>query len=343
MTNPFTITFGIEPSNYINRLKESEKIVEEFSSENPSNYVYLITGPRGSGKTVLLSSIVNKFSEDDKWIVVDPGPKDNIIENVASEIYEVGKMKKLFLKTDFNFSFHGLTFSIEGEEPISTPITFIKRMLDYLKKKNKRVLITIDEVDNSEQMKYFIQAYQSLIRQNYQVMLLMTGLYENISKLQDDKSLTFLYRAPKIYLGPLNINSIATNYKKYLDVDDDKALELAKMTKGYAYAYQVLGYLLYQNQTVNVNDVIGDFDQYLFEYVYDKVYSELSNKEQQIILSFPANGLVKVSDLEEKSGINIKTLSVYRDRLIKKGILYSPSYGYLEFVLPRFFEFLRTK
>ena len=71
-------------------------------------------------------------------------------------------------------------------------------MLDYLKNKNKKVLIILDEVDNSLEMKYFIQGYASLLGQKYSIFLLMTGLYENVSKLQNEKSLTFLYRAPKI-------------------------------------------------------------------------------------------------------------------------------------------------
>lgn len=344
MNNPFTTTFGIEPSNYISRNKESEKIISEFSSDNPSNYVYIITGLRGSGKTVLLSAIANHFMNEKDWIVVDPGPKDNILENVASEIYETGKVKKVFLKNEFSFSFHGITFSIEGNEPVSSVNTLLKKMLQYIKKKGKRVLITIDEVDNSEQMKVFIQAYQSLIRLNYPVMLLMTGLYDNISKLQENKSLTFLYRAPKIYLEPLNIGAIASSYRNYLNVCFDSSIELAKLTKGYAYAYQVLGYLLYPTESKKINEkIIGEYDQYLAEYVYDKIYSELSIKEQKILLSIPNNQPVKMSKLAELSSTDAKSLSVYRDRLIRKGLIYSPSYGYVEFVLPRFFEYLLTK
>ena len=190
--NPFTITFGIEPSAPIKRIVEAEKIIDDFSSDPIGNHVYIITGPRGCGKTVLLSCVANMLSKDKDWIVVDPGPKDNILENIASEIYETTKAKKLFLNGEFSFSFQGLTFSLKGKEPVTTAISLIKKMVGYLNKRGKRILITIDEADNSEQMKLFIQAYQSLIRQNYQIMLLMTGLYENISKLQDDKSLTFL-------------------------------------------------------------------------------------------------------------------------------------------------------
>ena len=342
--NPFSITFGIEPNNLIKRIRETNKVIEEFSSETVSNYVYVITGLRGSGKTVFMSSVASHFAEDKDWVVVDPGPKDNLLENIAAEIYETGKVKKLFIKGEFSFSFQGISLSIKGEEPVSSVNTLLKRMLDHLKKKGKRVLITIDEVDSSEQMKAFVQAYQSLIRLKYPVFLLMTGLYGNVSELQNDKSLTFLYRAPKIYLEPLSINSIALSYRKYLGASEDEALSLAKMTGGYAYAYQVLGYLLFNAGLTYPNeDVLAEFDQYLAEYVYDKLYTELSGMEQTVLHHLRNDEPIRMEALSSSSGVEPKTLSVYRDRLIKKGLVFSPKYGYLQLLLPRFESYLRTK
>lgn len=344
MYNPFSTTFGMEPNNFIQRIEESKQIISEFNDVNPSNYVYLITGVRGSGKTVFLSHIANTLSQDDKWLVIDPGPKDNLLENIASELYEAGRVKHLFLKTEFNFSFQGITFSIKGENPVVNVLTLIKKMLEYLKKKGKRVLVTIDEVDNSNEMKYFIQAYQSLIRQNYPILLLMTGLYDNVSKLQDDKSLTFLYRAPKIQLGSLSLQTIASKYREYLNSDDETSIKLAKLTKGYAYAYQVLGYILYKNNTTEINSkLFEEYDQYLSEYVYEKLYSELSMQEKNVVLAFNSDDKVDMTELRLKTNLSTKELSVYRNRLIRKGIIKSISYGFVEFTLPRFNEFLKLQ
>lgn len=342
MINPFSTTFGLEPSNYIQRIDESKRIIEEFTSEQPSNYVFLITGVRGSGKTVLLSSVSSALSKRDDWIVVDPGPKDNLLEDIAAELYESGKMKHIFLKSEFSFSFQGIGFSLKGDTPVSSTMTLLKKMLDHVKKKSKRVLITIDEVDNSNQMKSFIQAYQSLIRQGYPVMLLMTGLYENVSKLQDDKSLTFLYRAPKIQLGPLSLQAISSKYKFFLSISEEEAIKLAKMTKGYAYAYQVLGYIMYNKEAKKAtNEIIDEYDQYLSQYVYEKVYSELSQNEKDIVNAIKSNQAVEVTSLRESLCKDTKSFSVYRNRLIRKGVLTSPSYGYIEFALPRFADFLK--
>ena len=49
----------------------------------------------------MLSYIYNYFNNLDNWIVVDLGPKDNLLENIVSELYEVGKMKHIFLKAEF--------------------------------------------------------------------------------------------------------------------------------------------------------------------------------------------------------------------------------------------------
>lgn len=45
----------------------------------------------------------------------------------------------------------------------------------------------------------------------------------------------------------------------------------------------------------------------------------------------------------EKSKLDSKSFSLYRDRLIKKGVLTSKTYGYLCFTLPRFYEFLKKQ
>lgn len=42
-------------------------------------------------------------------------------------------------------------------------------------------------------------------------------------------------------------------------------------------------------------------------------------------------------------GLDTNNFSVYRDRLIKEGVIKSSSYGFIEFTLLRLNEFLRLK
>lgn len=59
--NPFTLSFGKKPLQYISRLTETNQILESFCAEIPSNQIYMITGVRGSGKTVMMTNIASEL------------------------------------------------------------------------------------------------------------------------------------------------------------------------------------------------------------------------------------------------------------------------------------------
>lgn len=61
--NPFVVILGKQPINYIPRYTEYNEIKDNFEQSTPSIQDYLITGIRGSGKTVLLSSICSFFEK----------------------------------------------------------------------------------------------------------------------------------------------------------------------------------------------------------------------------------------------------------------------------------------
>jgi signal recognition particle GTPase len=63
MNNPFTISFGRQPLRFISRLVEINEVTENFSQIPPSNQVFMITGVRGSGKTMMITEIAKRFAE----------------------------------------------------------------------------------------------------------------------------------------------------------------------------------------------------------------------------------------------------------------------------------------
>lgn len=337
--NPFNITFGEEPNSVINRDEEYEEIVGLFESDQPESKVKIITGPRGCGKTVLLSQIKSHFDNKDNWITADLTQYSNMLEQLAGKLYENGKIKKLFLKAEFNFSFKGLGFSIKGENPVSNIESLLDRIFTYLSNKNVNVLVTIDDVSNNEYTKQFIQTYQQFIRSKYKVFLLMTGLYENISDLQNTNNLTFLLRAPKVKLSKLNLRAIALCYKKYLGLNDKEAVDLAKNTNGYAYAFQLIGNALFKNNTKKLGeDEMEYVDLELENNVYGKIWESMSPIDRKV--AFSMLKYHSVSDIIQDLGMNNAKLQVYRKRLIDNGVVDDSVRGSLSFSLPRFKEFV---
>ena len=61
--NPFSITFGREPSEEIERETIIEEIVGDFTAEVPSQQVVLLTGVRGSGKSSLTAKVMKMIGQ----------------------------------------------------------------------------------------------------------------------------------------------------------------------------------------------------------------------------------------------------------------------------------------
>ena len=338
MENKFTVTFGQLPSSYINREHVSDKICNDFCLDYPLSHIYIISGVRGSGKTVLLTNVSKNIEKKKDWVVVDVNPNREILEQIASGIYENDGVKHLFLSKSFSFSFHGFGFSIKGETPVSNVKTILEKMLHLLKRQNKKVLITIDEASNNIYMRSFAHDFQSLLRDDYPVFTLMTGLYENVNSLQNNKNLTFLYRAPKIELGPLNIDLIKKEYSKIFAEEDIETINsLADLSKGYAFAYQVIGYLFSKYR--KISKIYNELDQYLSIYVYDKIWSKLPNNEKEYLKTFK-NEIASTESIVHSVPFDEKSSSVYRDRLIKRGLIAAVEYGKVRLVLPRFEIFI---
>lgn len=341
MNNPFTLSFGKKPLQYISRISQTAEIIDNFNADEPSNHVYMLTGIRGSGKTVMMTNIANEMKKDEKWIVVELNPTRDLLQSLAAKIYSLPQMHSHFVQAKFDFSALGLGVSLENSIPVTDIENAIELMLAEIQKRRKRLLIMIDEVTNCDYVRVFVSSFQIFLRQNYSIFLLMTGLYENIYDLQNDKVLTFLYRAPKMMLEPLNYTAVTKQYMDIFRLDREKAEEMTLLTKGYPFAFQVLGYLRWENQEIKfIEEILSEYDQYLEEYVYNKIWSELSDLDRKVVREMAVSGETKVKTIRENMGIESGLFSVYRERLKRKGVLDTRKYGEVSFILPRFGEFV---
>ena len=137
MNNPFELTFGLKPSNYISRLKQSKEIISSFKSST-GNKSFIITGVRGTGKTVMFSHISKHFESEKNWNVIELIPNYDMLEQFASALYDSSIMNKIFNNKTFGFSFSGVSFSISGEKPITNVISLIEVLLERIKKVGKK-------------------------------------------------------------------------------------------------------------------------------------------------------------------------------------------------------------
>ena len=114
---------------------------------------------------------------------------------------------------------------------------------------------------------------------------------------------------------------------------------MAKLTKGYSFAFQVLGYFTWR-QNGDYTAAYTDYRQYLEDYVYEKMWSELSEGDKKFLYAVAATKSGKASDIKNILSIENNKYTPYRDRLIKRGILDGSEHGILRFTLPLFDEYI---
>lgn len=334
--NPYTLVFGREPLQLIPRASIVSEVVETFCGEPAPQQVYLLTGVRGSGKTVLMTEISKRLDAQGDWIIVELNPERDMLQALASKLSSEHSLAKVFQAARINLSFFGIGLEVSGTVPITDIEVALDKMLLSLRNKGLKVLVTIDEAASTQGMREFASAYQILVRKDLPIFLLMTGLYDNIRRLQDEKTLTFLYRATRIEMRPLNIGVMADNYRKNIEVDGDEALRMAKLTKGYPFAFQVVGYFAWRHGSLD-DDALMECRQYLDDYAYEKIWSELSVGDRKVAHAIATTSGGRVRDIRAVAGMTTNEFNPYRDRLVKKGVADGRTYGHLGFTLP-FFE-----
>lgn len=341
-SNPFSLTYGKTPKSIVERLTDASEIINDFSAEESPNMAYIITGLRGTGKTVLLRSLARHFDEREDWMVIDINPQSDIFSSFSAKLLDAENKHKVVLDWSLSFNLPYVSLSVsKGKEVIDDPEIIAERLINEAHRKHKKILITIDEVAKTQSFKMFVNFYQAIIDKGYPVFMLMTGIRDNIDQLVSDSAMTFLSRCPKVELGPLNMPSISYKYQEILSVNEKLAFELAKLTNGYAFAYQVLGYLLFEKEDKNITtSLLNDYDKYLAENGYNTFWKELTGVEKQICVSVAKSKDGDVSEIKQNSEMTQNNFNNYRARLIRKEIIVAKAYGKLDFTLPRFREYV---
>ena len=351
LQNPFTTTFSKAPEYTYIATPKTDEILENFSYENPTESVYKITGVRGSGKTVILAKIEeelrSEYNKEKGWLVLDLNPNRDMLWQIAAMLHKEGFGKKDIKNRSINISATvlgnggGIGYSAEKEDIFFDIGVEIEEMILQAKETEKRILIGIDEVSKTTEMIRFASEYGRWLRANYPVYLVCTGLYENIQEVSNVKNLTFFRRATTIKTEPLNTIRMTEMYKSKLNVDSSDARSMAKITKGYAYAFQKLGALYFKKRSMeSLEDILSELKTELFAYSYEKIWEEMTQADRLLASILIEKEEYKREEVLRLMGEQAGNYSVYRDRLIKRGVL-TARQAYISFALPFFADYIK--
>ena len=172
MQNPFTLTFGKNPLEAVDRPMQINEILSAFTSDPINQQMFLLTGIRGSGKTVMMTEISHRLRDLNDWVVIELNPSTDLLNGMLAKLYSNQVCAGLIQSAKINLSFFGFGVEIEGTHQITDIETAIIVILEKMKKAGKRILITIDEVTNNEYMRIFASSFQIFVRQDLPVFFL---------------------------------------------------------------------------------------------------------------------------------------------------------------------------
>ena len=357
--NPFTPTFGKSPAVLAGRdqlIQEMELALE--SGGGDPNLCSLFSGPRGVGKTVLLSYLASR-AEAFGWVSVNvtarPGMLEDIIERAteaADEFVERSTSPRL---TAFTVSgLFGATWQYR-DPSTGNWRTRMNKLLNTLAEHEIGLLITIDELDPGlEELVDFAATYQHFVREDRRVALFMAGLPINVSTLLSNRSVSFLRRAAQHPLGRIDDYDVREAFRitiadagKHIDED---ALDVAvAATDGFAYMMQLVGFRTWNvagSEDVIVRDHVERGSelavQTFINGVVKKTCQELSDGDLAFLEAMlpDGEGPSKMADIAERMGKSTSYARVYRSRLLEQGIIAAPRRGYVEFSLPLLRDYL---
>lgn len=341
--NPYYISFGRIPTQYISRGIIIDSIIETLESDVVEEQAFKLTGIRGTGKTVTLTAIERRICENSDWIVVDLKSNGNITEDLIAELYSRIPFVMDFVDCELNLSKFGIGLTASLKSPVASIDHALREILNVIKKKGKRILVVIDEARRTSAMVDFIQEFQILIREEMPIYIMVAGLYEDIEGLENTEGLTFFLRATKYEMTPLNFTSIRNDYENTLQVKREVAEKMAYITKGYAFAYQALGKYMWDEKADDVTDtILQKLDEALAEKVYNKIWSELTPNDCMYLRYLAQKQEMSATELLELTHKKHNEWSEPRKRLREKGIIDVSTRGIIKMRLPRMKEYIEN-
>jgi AAA ATPase domain len=241
-----------------------------------------------------------------------------------------------------------------GDLEIDLPGLFIA-LGEAAQERGVPVALLIDEIQyfSAQELSALIMAMHKMQQRQLPVILIGAGLPILPGLIGDSKSYAErLFSFPDI--GPLPAQDA---YKALQDpvrtegvsFDDESLEEIFKLTQGYPYFLQEWGYQAwnYATETPISLKVIKEASQTVSERLdgnfFRVRFDRLTPKEKEFLRGMAELGphTHRTSDIAEILRSKQNALGPVRDKLIKKGMIYSPSYGVMAFTVPLFDEFLR--
>ena len=363
--NPFTPSFGVSPPLLVGRDGAIEAFAEALEEGLGSPYrATLITGQRGSGKTVLLNALEDEARRRG-WVVASETTRPGVAAELANStlpalLHQYPGAYESFISGG-GASVAGVGVNLSRQRVDSFPVQpslrhTLTTLADVADQAGGGVLITLDEVgpNGLADLQVIAQVVQHAFREGRQVVFAAAGLPANIQALLQSPGTTFLRRAERLHLGPVNLTDVARAISEPMAAAgrtiEGEPLSIATTgTRGYPFMIQMIGFQLWR-ATQDEQPVTSEHARLAVEaagrrvgrLVHEPALAELSPVDRTFLAAMAVDDQPsKMSDVAQRMGVDGNYAGQYRLRLIQAELIHAAAHGRVDFSLPNLREYLR--
>lgn len=357
LVNPFKPTAGMTPPVLIGR----EGVLEDFSDgllEGPGSPGRLmrITGPRGSGKTVLLTEL-GKLAAERGWRVVNVVSDEDLCTSISRQLRRGLPIRNVSFEARVPFASVSADAGVLPEDATFREV--FEHAVRELTAKGSGLLVTLDEAQNADRdaLGTIASCVQLMIREGQNIAFVFAGITTGVLDLLNSKSLTFLRRAKSEELASIPVGEVAdalqlTIERSGLHIGTEALALAAEATEGYAYLTQLVGYDVWRvarrhaasSTEVTLEDVARGIDIANDEYasaVLDTALADLTRPAIEYLYAMCVDQKASAtSAIAERLGKSTSDANTYRRILIARQIIEATATGYVAFSMPRMREHL---
>ncbi|AXK44247.1 AAA family ATPase [Brachybacterium saurashtrense] len=360
--NPFTPGFGLTPTILAGRDVALEEFTAALAGSVPEARAILISGARGSGKTVLLSEFRELALEagwtDLRMHTSSTSLIDELRGQAIAHLRQMDPEAVTSRLTSARVSSFAASRDVveryDGEGEAVT--TVLDRLAQLADEDGGGLLITLDELQSADrdQLHALTQHVQDLIGSGHAVAFLAAGVRPGVDALLAHERTTFLRRAHRIEVGSVDVGTAAEAIRMTIadtdrSITPEAAVLAGEISQGYPYLIQLVGSKAWQNSgdaaTIEIEDVRGAREAVIaamIKNVHGPALRGLSARKREYLRAMLEDeGPSAVGDIAERMGIDPRNQSTYRERLIEEELIRPAGRGFVEFALPYLDEALR--
>lgn len=347
--NPFSPSFGSPPPLLVGRAD----LIDEFEDsldQGPGSpgYITIYTGNRGSGKTVMLNQ-AEDVAQDSGFQVISETATTGFVDRLISAHLPALLPAKRRKVQGVQAAGVGITLERSvHREPI------LRQLLVEVTDRSP-VLITVDELHAADigELRTFATVLQHLVREQRPLAFAGAALPSALTDVLSDDVLTFLRRADRHTLGPIDEPLVADAFITVITdagrtISPESARLAARATGGYGFMIQLVGFHAWKHSrdgTITDDDIIeGSIkaQRRIGRLVIEPAMKDLSPTDRTFLMAMAVDDdVTKMSDIVTRMDVTTNYASQYRLRLIASEMILPAGHGLVRFALPHLREWVR--